>query len=142
MHDAWVDLPESYVDTMPCDPDVLTELGRVTWAAARLHAGVRDLINHLDGAPSDHPFGLTLGLAISELETCARAHGRQDVVDWVRDVGRPAKDLRNTVVHAVTYTADDGKQAIQRLDTHTRFQNTELRAVTLRLVAASMTLPS
>ncbi len=28
--------PESYVDSMPCDPDLLLELGRVTWAAARL----------------------------------------------------------------------------------------------------------
>ncbi|WEV76768.1 hypothetical protein O9K63_09130 [Janibacter cremeus] len=137
-----MDPPESYVDTMPCDPDVLVELGRVTWAAARLHAGVRDLINCLDGAPSDHPFGLTLGQAITELETRARAFGRHDVVDWVHGEGRPANKLRNAVVHVVTYTAADGKQAIQRLDTSTRFQNPELRTVTRRLIAASMLLPT
>lgn len=45
-------LPDSYVDLMPSDPDLFVELGRVAWAAARLHFGVRDAINrHPGGVP-------------------------------------------------------------------------------------------
>ena len=48
-------LPDSYVDLMPSDPDLFVELGRVAWAAARLHFGVRDAINR-------HPGGCPYGL--------------------------------------------------------------------------------
>ncbi|HEX8511309.1 MAG TPA: hypothetical protein VF635_17660 [Propionibacteriaceae bacterium] len=135
--------PESHVDSMPCDPDLLVELGRVTWAAARLHAGVRDAINQHQGQASDQPFTLTLGQAVSRLEEAAKLAGRADQVDWVSNLGRPAVRLRNTVVHAVTYTAVDGKQAIGTVDHGPpgRFLVDELRQVTLHLIHASMTLP-
>ncbi|WP_281964838.1 hypothetical protein [Serinicoccus marinus] len=103
---------ETYVDTMPCDQDLLLELGRVQWAAARLHAGVRDAINRHDGQPSDKPFEQTLGQAVSQLEERAGAAGRSDQLDWVKNIGRPAVKRRNLVTHAATYTAEDGKQAI------------------------------
>ncbi|XKH54837.1 hypothetical protein LG284_07700 [Citricoccus nitrophenolicus] len=135
--------PESYVDSMPCDKDLLVELGRVTWAAARLHAGVRDAINRHDGNPSDEPFARTLGQAVSGLESRASSAGRADQVDWVKTVGRPAVKMRNDVTHAVTYTATDGRQAIGTVDHSApgRFLRQELRQVTLHLIHASMTLP-
>jgi hypothetical protein len=135
--------PESYVDSMPCDPELLVELGRVTWAAARLHAGVRDAMNGIDGESSDEPFGWTLGDAVGRLEQRAQRLGLADVTDWVTNIGRPAVKRRNAVVHAVTYTARDSKQAIGTAD-HSppgRFLNGELRQVSLSLIHASMTLP-
>jgi hypothetical protein len=135
--------PESYVDRMPCDDDLLLELGRVQWAAARLHAGVRDAINRHDGQASDQPFEKTLGQAVSLLEDRARAASRPDQLDWVTDIGRPAVKKRNLVTHAVTFTAEDGKQAIGTVDHSApgRFLRAELREVTLHLIHASMTLP-
>lgn len=135
--------PESYVDSMPCDLELLVELGRVTWAAARLHAGVRDAINELDGRPSDEPFGWTLGNAVGRLEQRVQRIGLPEVTDWVKRIGRPAVKRRNAVVHAVTYTASDSTQAIGTAD-HSppgRFLNQELRQVSLSLIHASMTLP-
>lgn len=135
--------PASYVDSMPADGDLFVELGRVTWAAARLHAGVRDAINHHRGAASDEPFTRTLGQAVTALEQLARAAGRADQVDWVASVGRPAVKRRNAVVHAVTYTASDGRQAIGTVDHSAprRFLAPDLRQVTLHLIHSSMTLP-
>lgn len=135
--------PESYVDSMPCDFELLTELGRVTWAAARLHAGVRDAINRHDGRPSDEPFTKTLGQAVGVLERRARSAGRTDQIEWILGIGRPAVKRRNAVTHAVTYTAPDGRQAIRTVD-HTapgRFLRDELRKVSRHLIHASMTLP-
>lgn len=135
--------PESYVDSMPCDSDLLAELGRVTWAAARLHAGVRDAINRHDGRPSDEPFTKTLGQAVSVLERRAGAAGRTDQIEWVLHVARPAVKRRNAVTHAVTYTAADGRHAIGTVDHSApgRFLRDELREVSLHLIHASMTLP-
>lgn len=136
--------PDSYVDTMPCDPELLVELGRVTWAAARLHAGVRDAINRLNGLPSDEPFTKSLGQAVNALEHAARQAGRYDQVDWTATIGRPAVHRRNAVVHAVTYTAPDGRQAIGTVDHSApgRFLRDDLREVSLHLIHASMTLPA
>jgi DNA polymerase III epsilon subunit-like protein len=136
--------PESYVDSMPADGDLLVELGRVTWAAARLHAGVRDAINRHHGAASDAPFTKTLGQAVTTLEQLARSAGRTDQLDWVALVGRQSVKRRNAVIHAVTYTASDGKQAMGTVD-HSRpgrFLAPDLREVTLHLIHASMTLPN
>lgn len=129
---------------MPCDPDLLTDLGRVAWAAARLHAGVRDCIDNHNGSASMDPFELTLGQAIADLEKHAKSNGRTDQVDWVRDFGRPASRLRNAVIHAVTFTATDDKQAIGTVDGSPpgRFLAPDLRAVTLALIEASMKLPT
>ena len=138
------DLPESYIDSMPSDPDLLVELGRVAWAAARLHAGVRDAINRHHGFPSDEPFEATLGRAIAELERLAHGSSRADQVDWVQFSGRPASRSRNAVIHAITYTAEDGRQAIGTVDHSApgRLLRSELRQVTRELIEASMTLPA
>lgn len=136
-------LSDSFVDSMPSDPDLLADLGRVAWAAARLHAGVRDSINRHSGSTSMEPFHLTLGRAIADLEKLAAKNGRADQVAWVQDFGRPASRLRNAVIHAVTFTAPDGKQAIGPVDRRApgRFLLPDLRAVTLALIEASMKLP-
>lgn len=102
--------------TMPCDESLLPSIGRVTWAAARLHAGVRDAINVIDGAASDAPFDRALGGAITDLKTRVMNHvvepERTALLEWILLIGRPAKDRRNEVVHAVTFTANGGVQAI------------------------------
>jgi len=136
-------IPDSYADSMPCDPDLLVELGRVTWAAARLHAGVRDSINKHSDSSSMAPFELSLGQAIAELKTLAETNNRADQVAWVLEFGRPANRLRNAVIHAVTFTAPDDKQAIATVDWSPpgRFLAPDLRAVTLALIEASMKLP-
>ncbi len=87
---------------------------------------------------------MTLGQAVSSLEQSANLAGRADQVDWVSDVGRSAVRMRNGVVHAVTFTADDGQQALGTVD-HTPpgpFLVDDLRQVTLHLIHASMTLPA
>lgn len=128
---------------MPSDADLLVDLGRVAWAAARLHAGVRDAINRHHGVPSDAPFEKTLGQAIAQLAGLAAASGRDDQLGWVEQVGRPAARQRNAVIHAVTYTAEDGKQALHTADHAApgRFQTAELRAVVLALIEAGSSLP-
>lgn len=136
-------LAESYIDSMPSDPGLLVELGRVSWAAARLHAGVRDAINKHYGASSDGPFELTLGQAITTLENLAHVAHRADQMAWVLESGRPASRQRNAVIHAVTFTTADGRQALGTVD-HSppgRFLAPELREVTLALIQANMTLP-
>jgi hypothetical protein len=101
---------------MPSGPELLLELGRVAWAAARLHDGVRDAINRHHSTPSDEPFKATLGQAIAALEMLAEARVRPDQLSWISQTGRPASRRRNAVIHAVTFTAQDGKQAIGTLD--------------------------
>lgn len=145
MYDDLMDapIPDSYVDSMPCDEALLYELGRVNWAAARLHSGVRDAINRHRGAPSDIPFDKDLGTVLTELQGLAKTAGREDQAAWVVKYGRPAKELRNGVAHAVTYTAEDDKQALMstRQRGGTRLLVPELREVTRQLIEASMRLP-
>ena len=136
--------PESYVDSMPSDPDLLVELGRVVWATARLHSGTRDATNQHNGVPSDELFGKTLGGVLRELEGLAAKAGRKDQVEWVEKVGRPARDRRDGVLHAVTFTASDDLQAIGSFSSEKgpqRYSIPELREVTRRLIHASSTLP-
>jgi hypothetical protein len=135
------------VAVMPCDETLLADLGRAVWAAARLHAGVRDALNAIEGVPSDAPFiDYTLGRAITELEQRARRLDpprTEQVVTWCRTVGRPAKDARDQVMHAITYTDPDGRQALMTNDHAApgRFLIPELQEVTGQLIHAAMTLP-
>lgn len=64
---------------------------------------------------------------------------RPDQLTWVAMNGRPAAKRRNAVIHAVTFTADDGKQAIRTVDHAApgRFLAADLRDVTRELIAAS-----
>lgn len=134
-------IPESYVDSMPSDPTLLAELGRVTWAAARLHAGVRDAINKHGGSSSMQPFERTLGQAIGDLKKLAASNGRTDQVTWADDVGQPACRRRNDVIHAVTYTAPGGTQAIAPVDGN-RLLVPDLREVSRLLIEAHTHLPA
>jgi hypothetical protein len=105
---------------------------------------VRDAVARHHGTPSDKPFEATLGQAIAELEMLAKASTRPDQISWVSQTGRPVSRRGNAVIHAVTFTAQDGKQAIGTLD-HSPpdgFLATDLRDVTRELIAASMTLPN
>ncbi|PWJ59721.1 hypothetical protein [Rathayibacter iranicus] len=135
-------LQDPYVNDMPTDPELLSDLGRVAWAAARLHFGVRDAIGRHLGAPTDAPFKTTLGGAIKQLEGLAKSAGRIDQVEWAADVGWPATRSRNAVIHAIVITAEDGRQALVTQDQSApgRFLVPELRAVTLDLINASMRL--
>jgi hypothetical protein len=133
---------DSEVDLMPTDPDLLAEIGRVTWAAARLHHGVRDAIGRHEGTATNAPFKTTLGGAIKQLERLATAAGRTDQMQWITALGRPATARRNGVVHAITATVED-KQALITPDGSApeRFLVPELRDVTLALVKAHQGLP-
>lgn len=94
--------------------------------------------------PSDEPFGKTLDGALRELESLSTRVGRQDQVEWVQKVGRPARDRRDGVLRAVTFTASDDHQAIGSFSSEKepqRYDVPELREVTRRLIHASSTLP-
>src|SRR5699024_12667824 len=100
-------------------------------------------INVHKGTPSGAPFPLTLEQAVGQLEELAKKAGRLDQVSWAQTLRRPAVNQRNAVAHAVTFTADDGLQAIGTMD-HSppgRFLDEELRGVILTLLHASMRLP-
>jgi hypothetical protein len=136
--------------SMPCDPDLLPALGRVTWAAARLHYGVRDAINHLaarEGEDTgDAAFDKTLGGVITELSKRAQQlppPERAALQAWCRDEGHPAAEGRDGVAHAITYTSSDGRQALggSRPNRPVRYLEPELINVAGRLVAASVSLP-
>ncbi|MGY2083923.1 hypothetical protein [Blastococcus sp. SYSU DS0539] len=133
--------------TMPCDESLLPFIGRVNWAAARLHHGVRDAINEIKGTPSDKPFEPTLGGVVSQLEQLADHRlaepDRGHVREWCARVARPAVDRRNKVIHAVAFTATDGKQGIRTVDDSPpgRFLEPDLIEVAGQLVHAHAALP-
>lgn len=132
---------------IPLDPDLLEPLGRVAWAAARLHSSIRDAINALDGAPSDAPFDDTLGGSRRQLADKARAIAmepdRSQLITWCTTTGEEAVEARNGVLHAVTFTADDGQQALGGTTPARprRYLRTELLRVAGQLSVASRLLP-
>jgi hypothetical protein len=146
-HAAFVTDFSDRAATMPCDESLLLSIGRVTWAAARLQAHVRDAINAIDGVASDEPFSRGLGQVIAALERRARQTvlepDRTALLDWVTFIGRPAKDRRNEVAHAVAFTATDGVQAIGPVGGWPvdRFHEPELLQIAGQLEDASSRLP-
>ena len=111
-----------YSTGIPVDEELLAPLGLVTWAAARLHSGVRDSLglDFGDGL-SDEPFNDTLGTVIRKLVNDAASAGEPwatEVADWAEQYGWPACKERDSIVHAVAHTAADGKQAIMRPRRH------------------------
>ena len=81
---------------------------------------MRDVINQIDGAPSDAPFDLSLGQARKALRD--RVERRKQVeftasvrsLDrWLRGPAAGAIQARNGVIHAVSYTAGDGAQSLR-----------------------------
>lgn len=138
-----------YAATVPVDEALLAPLGRMTWAAIRLHHAIRDVLGlYLTGGLSDRPFDDTLGGAITELERKARSAGEpwgSAITQWSQMYGRPAQGLRDRITHAVAYTADDGHQALRtslhpRHGGHERVTAPLLSEATGRLVLASVRL--
>lgn len=133
--------------SMPCDEELLAPLGRVAWAALRLHHGVRDAINTIEGTPSDAPFEQTLGQAVGRLRDLATHHAvepaRTAVLSWYNDTASPAVESRNGVLHAIGYTDPDGRQALRgsSIDRPARYLTTELLQAAGHLIEASRTLP-
>lgn len=131
---------------IPVDEDVLPALGRVVWAAARMQHRVRDTINLIDGEPSDREFKLTLGRAVTALEQRASLLVPEELsalAVWCQTVARPVVKARDKVVHAVAFTAEDGRQGLMTND-HSppgRFLVPELLEVAGRLEQAWIDLP-
>jgi hypothetical protein len=137
---------DSLALTMPCDEMLLPALGRVMWAAIRLHYGIRDLLNSIPGQPFDRAFDQTTGSAISDLERAAASLPEPactEIQRWCRSVARPAVEMRNGVAHAITYTTRDGVQAIggHGPARPARYLEPELNAVTAALVRADQQRP-
>ena len=135
------------VARMPIDPDLLVPLGKVMWAAIRLHAGLRDSINAVENGPSDEPFDQTLGQAIDRLERGVGVRmaepARTLLLDWITDVARPASQERNGVAHAVAITAEDGKQVLKGRGRNrpVRYLGPELQTVAADLIRADISRP-
>ncbi len=130
---------------IPCDEDLLEPLGRVVWAAIRLQHTVRDLIGAIEGELSGRPFEPTLGGAISNLRKLASSLepvDRQRIEDWCNGDGASAKNARDSVLHAVAFTAPEGRQAIMRHGRHGsgRFTADEINMIagTLELAAGKL----
>jgi hypothetical protein len=102
-------------ESLPVDVDVLPALGRVTWAAVRLQHVIRDRLNQIPSQPPELGWAGSLGHAITSFERAA-AHvaepRRTEIRDWCRDVGRPARDLRNGVAHSIAFTTGEQQHAL------------------------------
>lgn len=126
---------------------LLVDLGRVVWAAAGLHAAVRDALTAMPALDTGVSFSeRTLSLALAELEQRARRLSRRSryaVMTWCRSAARPAKNARDRVLHAVTATTPDGHPVLLTTDhpDPTRLTAADLREVTAQLVHATATLP-
>lgn len=131
--------------SIPCDLELLPAIGRVTWAAIRLHHSVRDALGHIF-TPSDEYFEGTLGAAVSRLQDAAQRVAephRTELIDWCEQVGRPAVKKRNGMMHAVSYTDTDGRQALRGSGPHRpgRYLEAELLTIAGELDLASLALP-
>lgn len=109
-----------YSAGIPCDPELLEPLGRVSIAASRLLGRMRDVINQIDGAPSDAPFDLSLGQARKALRERVERRKQVEVTPsvraldrWLRGPAAGAIQARNGVVHAISFTAEDGAQGLR-----------------------------
>lgn len=137
--------PMKRAEGILCDEELLPALGRVTWAAIRLHHGVSDALGHILGPPDEY-FDETLGRAVSRLEVEAQhvAEPRQTaLIDWCEQMGRPVVEQRNGVLHAIAYTDPDGRQALRGStpDRPSRYLEPELLTVAGELDLASLALP-
>lgn len=130
---------------MPVDEELLAPLGRTTWAAIRLHGGVRDALNHLEPGRGDLSWAKTLRKAISWLtesaDKVAAEPDRDALHEWADAHGRPAVERRNEVAHAITYTAEDGRQAHRSRVTSRRLLTPEVLEVAGLLGVASREFP-
>lgn len=130
--------------TLPRDPHLLEPLGRVTGAAVRLQHEVRDALDFLGGAPSDAPFGRSLRLVVHHLEEQLKASPSASehaaLLRWCQRVGGPAAEKRDHVTVAITYTADDGGQAMMNAETRQRIEVTDLLEIAAQLTSAARDL--
>jgi hypothetical protein len=93
------------ISRMPDDlpVDVLTELGRVTWAAIRLEDYVEDLCSHIDPRDPRRPDGRfvsqKIGHAKKILAGWASSPVREAAAAWL-ERARRAIERRNAILHA------------------------------------------
>ena len=130
----------------PVDPVLVEPLGWVAYAAIRFHSTLRSVWTfQLDGDDREAHAWHTGKLA-EKVVKAAREQGdpRADAFDeWYRDYGLPAIDMRNGVLHAWTYTAEDGLQALgmgPRAAGGTRITKVTLERVAGAIGAASWQL--
>jgi hypothetical protein len=141
----WVEDPIQRAMSIPGDQELLPALGRVTWAAIRLHHGVRDALGHIF-EPSDEYFEGTLGGAVSRLQDAAQRVAephRTELIGWCETVGRPAAKKRNGVMHSIAYTDAHGRQALRGTgpDRPDRYLEADLLTIAGELDLASLALP-
>ncbi|WP_202804066.1 hypothetical protein, partial [Crystallibacter crystallopoietes] len=104
---------KEYALAIPVDKRLISSIGRVVWAGIRLQHSVRDLLGAIDGKLSSEPFDSTLGGAITKLSRAAAELPepvRSNIQDWCAGPARKAKQARDSVVHAIAFTAADGHQ--------------------------------
>ncbi len=136
-------MPKIVVGRVHGEASLLADLGRAQWAAARLHHVVRDRHSQLDGRRDNDLFGETLGSAIAALRAMAESTDRPEFVRWCDEIGRPANERRNGLVHSIAFTASDREQAL-RGSTPTRpprYTSNEILDVADELVAANRSIP-
>lgn len=140
------ELIQYYAEAVPADEALLSTLGLVTWAAVRLQHAVRDCLGlDLGSGLSSKPFDRTLGQVVADLVSQAELVGEpwsSEMTSWRDAYGRPAVDERNSIVHAVAYTAPDGGQALRATQRHGGHRITidELRHAAGHLALASVRL--
>lgn len=135
-----------YAQNIQYDEEMLAPLGLVTWAAIRLHHTIRDTLDLQfgEGLSQEH-FDKTLGQAMHVLKQAAANAGEpwaSAIADWHSTYGSVVLDKRNSIAHAIAYTADDGKQAIMRPLRHggTRITVEDLHDAAGHLTLASVRL--
>jgi len=129
---------------VPIRNDLLENIGRVGWLAIRLHFQVRDRCNLLTGTDDkDKIFDVPLGVAISNLLDAATSDGNQELVDWCENKAKPAKELRNGLVHAVAITSADGQQSLKGTERNGKIEYTaeEIDKISEALADAITSMP-
>lgn len=99
----------------PVDPDLVEPLGWVSYAAIRFHSTLRSVWTFQLGGSDKKADAWPTGTLANNVVKAARDQGdpRADAFEeWYRAYGQPAIDMRNGVMHAWPYTAEDGLQAL------------------------------
>ena len=130
--------------SMACDEKLLTELGRVSWAATCLRADVHAVLERLRGpdpAPSRWPsMGPSLTEDVRELESIAEG---TVLAEWCRSVASNAVSAHDAVVHEIVHGAPrDDSSGVVCPPERPAYGINELIEVTGRLVNAANTMPA
>lgn len=130
----------------PVDPDLVEPLGWVAYAAIRFHSTLRSVWTFQLEGDDREAHAWPTGKLAEQVVKASRTQGdpRADAFEeWRRVYGLPAIDMRNGVLHAWPYTAEDGLQALgmgPRAAGRTRITRTTLERVAGVIGAASSRL--